>query len=336
MGIPFTGAAGEEFAEVGRGIRLCLERFGDPAGPPVLLVAGLGQQLHAWPTDLCTALTDEGFAVVRFDNRDSGRSTHVDLPPPGPWQLLTGRFDRRQYHLGDMARDVVGLLDALELPDAHLVGMSLGGMVAQTVAAHFPSRVRSLTSLISATGAPRQGRIALSTWPLLLGAPPADRAAAADAAVRVYRHIGSHGFGVDEAWVRAEAEASWDRDPGASAAAGSGRQMAAVYAVGDRTAELAGVRAPTLVVHGDRDRMVDPGGGRATARAIAGARLVTVSGMGHDLPEAVRPRIAGLIRDHARAADAARATPTGPAGTPTVPPAAAGDTTRRTRAATPA
>ena len=302
MSASFTGAAREEFADTGRGITLCFERIGDPGGIPLVLISGLGQQLHAWPTRLCTLLAERGFAVHRFDNRDSGRSTHVELPPPSPWAMLTGRYDPRQYHLGDLARDTVGLLDALELPSAHLVGMSMGGMIGQTVAAHFPSRARSLVSLFSNTGAKRLGRPAWSTWPLLLGSPPKNRAAAADAAVRTYRHIGSHGFVFDEAWVRAEAEASWDRDPGDAAAAGVGRQMAAILSSGDRTRDLKTIRIPTLVVHGDLDRMVASSGGLATARAVPGARLVTVAGMGHDLPSAVWPRLADLIEENTRRA----------------------------------
>ena len=302
----------EEFADAGRGITLCYERIGDPDGEPLVLIAGLGQQLHSWPTGLCTQLADRGFAVVRFDNRDAGRSTHVAAEPPGPLAMLTGRPRPHGYHLGDLARDTVGLLDALGLERAHLAGMSMGGMIAQTVAAHFPSRVSSLASIMSTTGARRTGRPAWSTWPLLMAPGPAGRAAAAEAAVRAYRHIGSHGFPFDEAWVRAEAEASWDRDP--AGAAGAARQLAAIFATGDRTRELAGIGVPTVVIHGDRDRMVEPGGGVATARAIPGARLVTIAGMGHDLPAGAWPRIVDLVH-----ANACRAGTAATAVTSTVP-----------------
>ncbi|MEU9823253.1 alpha/beta fold hydrolase [Pseudonocardia alni] len=312
-GPPFTGAAHERLADVGRGVTLCFERIGDPGATPLLLVAGLGQQLHAWPTALCTELAEAGFTVYRFDNRDAGRSTHhPDQPPPGLWAMLTGRHGRDGYRLPDMARDTVGLIDALELGSVHLAGMSMGGMIAQTVAAHAPERVRSLSSLISTTGARDAGRLAWSTWPRMFAPPPGDRSAAGRAAVAFYRHIGAHGFDLDEDWIRAEAEASWDRDPGPSAAAGTGRQLAAILGSGDRTAELARIDVPTLVVHGDRDRMVHPSGGEATRRAIPGARAVTVAGMGHDLPHETWPRLVAEIRAVADEGERRRAAPAVP------------------------
>ena len=284
----------EVLADVGRGIEICYQQFGDPADPPVLLIAGLGQQLHSWPDDFVTALTTRGFSVTRFDNRDAGRSTHVNARPPGPVAMLRGR---NSYHLGDMARDTVGLMDAMGLVDAHLVGISMGGMIAQTIAAHYPGRVLTLTSIMSTTGAPRLGRPALSTWRRMLTArPPRTRAEAMDRAADMFGHIGSHGFPFDERTVRDAAGIAWDRDP---TNGGIVRQLAGIFASGDRTAELAHVDVPALVIHGDRDRMVHPTGGAATARAIPGARLATIDGLGHDLPVGAWARVIDLITEHA-------------------------------------
>lgn len=286
----------EAVVAVGRGIELCHDGFGDPADPAVVLVAGLGQQKHTWPEEFATTLAAHGYRVIRFDNRDVGRSTHADFPPPKPLAVLRGGSDARQYHLGDMARDTVGLLDALGYRDAHLVGVSMGGMIAQTVAAHHPRRIRTLTSIMSTTGAPRIGRPARSTWLRMATArPPRNRLEAVDGAVKMFRHIGSHGFPFDEDWVRDKAGLAWDRDP---SSAGVTRQLAGIFASGDRTGELQHIDVPTLVIHGDRDRMVNPTGGAATADAIPGARLETIAGMGHDLPVGAWGRIIDLITDH--------------------------------------
>jgi len=296
----------EAVVDVGRGIELCYQQIGDPADPPLLLIAGLGQQWHSWPDDFTAALAGRGYCVTRFDNRDAGRSTHMPYRPPNPVAMFRGRS---RYHLGDMARDTVGLLDALGCADAHLVGISMGGMIAQTVAAHYPGRVRTLTSIMSTTGAPRLGRPALSTWRrMLFSRPPRTRAEAVDRAVDMFSHIGSHGFPFDEQAVRDYAGIAWDRDP---SPAGIARQLAAIFASGDRTAELRQIDVPTLVIHGDRDRMVHPTGGAATARVIPGARLETIVGLGHDLPVGAWPRIIDLIVEHATFPGLTPSTPAG-------------------------
>jgi len=289
----------EQFADVGNGISLAYEQLGDAGADPLILIAGLGQQLHSWPTAFCEQLATRGYRVVRFDNRDAGRSTHLDFRPPGRTAFLTGRWPTEQYGLTEMATDTVGLVDALGYPDAHLVGVSMGGMIAQTVTARYPRRVRTLTSIMSTTGAPRVGRPARSTWWRMARRPPRTRQAAVDRAVRFFRHIGSHGFPFDEAMIRELAGLAWDRDP---SSAGVGRQLAAIFHSGDRTAQLRPVTAPTLVIHGDRDRMVDPSGAVSTARAIAGARLETIRGMGHDLPKGAWSTLIDLIDAHARGA----------------------------------
>jgi pimeloyl-ACP methyl ester carboxylesterase len=289
----------ERTVDVGRGISLAYEEIGD--GEPLVLVAGLGQQLHSWPDELCSQLADRGYRVIRFDNRDVGRSTHIRFRPPSVGAIALRRWPPEQYDLSDMAADTVGLLDALGIENAHIVGVSMGGMIAQTVAAQSPERVRTLTSIMSNTGARKLGRPALSTWLMMAGRPARTRAEAQARAVRIFRHIGSHGFPFDEAKVRALAGVGWDRDP---SPAGVARQLAAIFRSGDRTSRLRSVTAPTLVIHGDRDRMVHPTGGAATARAIAGSRLETIAGMGHDLPRGAWPRLLDLIDSHARATTA--------------------------------
>ncbi len=298
-----TAAPVEEMVDVGGGMELCFVAEGDPAGVPLLLLAGLGQQLNVWPAELRDGLVERGFRVIRCDNRDVGRSGRASCPPPTARQFLTRRFSNAQYDLGAMFADTIGLLDALGIERAHLVGMSMGGMIAQGVAAREPGRVLSLTSIMSTTGAPRMGRPAPSTW-LRLAAPPAStRDGQAKAVVGMMRHVGSHGFPFEEDAVRAVALEAFDRS-GGPGAAGVARQLAAIMKSGDRSAEVARIHTPTLVIHGDRDRMVNPSGGRATAKAIPGARLKVMKGMGHDLPSGVRAQLVEEIAAHAEGAAA--------------------------------
>ncbi|MEV6824673.1 alpha/beta hydrolase [Amycolatopsis sp. NPDC051102] len=290
----------EQIADAGRGISLAYERIGDTGAEPLVLVAGLGQQLHSWPDAFCAKLAERGYEVIRFDNRDAGRSTHSRFRPPSLFGMLAGRFPAQQYDLTDMAADTAGLFDALDIETAHIAGVSMGGMISQTTAALHPHRIRTLTSIMSTTGSRLIGRPALSTWRLMGAKPPKSREEAVESAVRMFRHIGSHGFPFDEAFVRELAGTGWDRDP---TSGGVGRQLAAIMKSGNRTPLLRRITAPTLVIHGDRDRMVHPTGGAATARAIPGARLETVRGMGHDLPEGAWPTVLDLIDEHARSSD---------------------------------
>jgi pimeloyl-ACP methyl ester carboxylesterase len=294
----------EEFCDVGRGVTLCYEGFGDPDDTPILLIMGLATQMIAWHEDFCAELADRGFYVVRFDNRDIGRSTHFGFRPPSLRQMLRRRLNPEQYPLSDMAEDTAELMRKLEIAPAHVVGASMGGMIGQMLAAEHPEVVRSLTSIMSTTGSRWHGQPALSVYPYLLRPPPRDRDGYIERSAEVFGLVGSTGFPRDEQYIRDRAGRSYDR--GFDVRAG-GRQLGAIVASGDRTRKLAAIKAPTLVIHGTVDKMVRPSGGRATAKAIPDARLLMIEGMGHDLPRGVWPQIIDAVAEHARAADGSRA-----------------------------
>jgi pimeloyl-ACP methyl ester carboxylesterase len=289
----------ERFCDVGGGITLCYETFGDPGDPAALLIMGLGAQMVAWQEDFCEQLASRGLYVVRFDNRDIGRSTHLQGPPPSLLQLLRYSVSAR-YTLADMATDAVSLIDELEIDRAHVIGASMGGMIAQTLAARHPRRVRSLVSMMSSTGGRWVGRPALSSYAIFLRKAPTEREAFIEHATWLFAKIGSRGIPQDTEGVRRIAALSFDRELDRT---GAGRQLAAIIASGDRTSELGRVAAPTLVIHGTVDPLVSPSGGRATARAIPGAELTMIEGMGHDLPRVLWPRLLDALAGHAAAAD---------------------------------
>jgi pimeloyl-ACP methyl ester carboxylesterase len=294
---------GERLLDVGRGIELCCETFGDRADPPLVLVMGLGMQMVHWPLPLIAQLVEHGHHVVRFDNRDRGRSTHMSFPPPTPARLFTRRFGADQYTVEDMALDTVGLLDALELDSAHLIGVSMGGMIAQTVAASRPRRVRSLVSIMSTTGSRRAGQPRPSIYPLLLKPAPRERDAYVAHMLALLTAIGAPGDMLDTPEGRALVEASYARDPDPR---GTARQLAAILASGNRTPRLRAIAAPTLVIHGEQDPLVPASGGRATARAIPNARLMLVPQMGHGLPERLWPQLVDAVVEHVAAAERVR------------------------------
>lgn len=292
----------ELFCDLGGGISLCYETFGNSEDPPMLLIMGLGTQMIGWPDEFCAQLAGRGFYVVRFDNRDIGRSTRIRGRPPSVRQLVTRRIEPVLYTLADMAADAAGLMQELGLAPAHVVGASMGGMIAQTLAAQRPECVRSLVSIMSTTGNRWKGQPAFGVYRYLLRAAPEDRDAYIEYMTRTFEAIGSRGLPFDRDRVRDMIARSYDRgrDP-----AGPGRQLGAIIASGDRTAELRKIAVPTLVIHGSTDRMVAKSGGVATARAIPGARLMIIDGMGHDLPEAAWPRLVEGIAGHAQAVDRA-------------------------------
>ena len=290
----------EQFCDVGRGITLCYETFGAESHPTALLVMGLGTQMIAWQEDFCRQLAERDLHVVRFDNRDIGHSTHVAGRAPTIRELLMRSSRPARYDLGDMADDTAGLLRELELAPAHVIGASMGGMIAQTLAARHPRLVRSLVSIMSTTGSKRRGQPALSSYRIFLRRAPTTRAAFIEHMARVFDAIGSRGLPREPEEIRALAAASYDRDRDPAAA---GRQLAAIVASGDRTAELRRISTPTLVIHGTADRLVAPSGGRATARAIPGARLMRIPRMGHDLPRVLWPQIIDAIAEQAHRAD---------------------------------
>jgi pimeloyl-ACP methyl ester carboxylesterase len=265
------------------GIELEYEVFGE--GEPLLLVMGLGAQMILWADGFVDALVRRGFRVIRFDNRDSGLSTKVSTRVGDPRRLmarrLLGMAVPAPYTLRDMAGDAVGLLDHLGIASAHVVGASMGGMIAQTMAIDAPTRVKSLTSIMSSTGARRHMLSKPRAIGALLRPRPNDRAEAIEGAVAFFRTCGGTTHQPDYEWLRETAGRAFDR---AFNPAGFVRQLAAILASGSRREALARVRTPTTVIHGTVDPLVLPAGGVGTAKAIPGARFVPIEGMGHDLP----------------------------------------------------
>jgi pimeloyl-ACP methyl ester carboxylesterase len=280
---PSVTISPELFAPVSTGVELCYRTYGDPSGEPMLMVMGLASPLTWWDAELCSMLARRGYYVVTFDNRDVGRSTKV--PGRVTRGMLTRAFFglpvRAPYSMRDLARDAVALLDRLDIDSAHLVGVSMGGMIVQTVAVEEPERVRSLTSIMSTTGGRLVGWQNPRLFPALLKPLRPGREAYADSSLAMERLIGSPGYRRPEESIREMAGETYDRGISPS---GSVRQMLAILTQPDRTARLRELQVPALVVHGLADRMVHVSGGRATAAAISGAELLLVDGMGHDLP----------------------------------------------------
>lgn len=284
-------------------IDMAYEQRGDPAHPTVLLVMGLAAQLVNWPLGFLDALVQRGLHVVRFDNRDAGHSTHLrDAPPADLPAALGGDLSSASYNLSDMAADAVGLLDVLNVGAAHVVGASLGGAIAQTMAIEHPARVRSLTSMMSTTGDMAVGQCHPATFTSVFGGPRArTREEVVARALRIVPIIGSPAFPTDLATVAETAGLAYDRDHDVAAIV---RQAVASVASGDRTASLHALDVPALVLHGLADTMCDPSGGRATAAAMPGAELVLVEGWGHNIPPGLWERIADHIAEVVRRGEA--------------------------------
>jgi pimeloyl-ACP methyl ester carboxylesterase len=286
-------------------VELCYERFGDAGDPTLVLVHGLGSSLATWDERFVHMLLDQGFSVVVFDTRDAGRSTILDDAPPFDMAAaLRGDRSVVSYTLDDMADDLSGLLRALELRRAHLVGVSMGAMIAQLTTIRHPDQVMSLCSVMSTTGAPDVGLPSAAAGAVLTRRPAEGRQGFVDQELENQTVIGSarHEL-VDLEWRRAKYERIYDHGVHPR---GSGRQLMAILASGDRTDRLRAVTVPTLVVHGDADPLVDVSGGEATARAVPGAELLIVPGMGHELPPATWPTVVAAIAANARRAERAR------------------------------
>ena len=282
-------------APVSTGVELCYQTFGSPDDEPLLLVMGLGGPLTWWDEALCRMLAEDGFHVVRFDNRDAGRSSRLRgrVSNGALVRAFTGLPARAPYTLDDMAADGLGLLDHLGIDSAHVAGVSMGGMIAQTMAIAAPRRVRSLTSIMSTTGRRTVGWQHPSLLVPMLSGSRTDKQAYVERSVRLWSAIGSPGYPMDEQEMRTRAEETYEHGVSQT---GTMRQVMAILTQTDRGPRLRGLRVPSLVVHGTADKMVHVSGARATAAAIPGAELVLVDGMGHDLPSALFPTFAAGIR----------------------------------------
>lgn len=287
---------GDKFYALPDGRRICYRSYGAEENPVLVLIVGLGLQLTYWPQSLIDGLVSQGLRVITLDNRDSGKSFFTDVKPP----TIIQQFFRKKtdgYDLGCMADDVVGLMDGLQLESVHLAGMSMGGMIAQTLAARHPHRVKSLTSIFSTTGSLKVGQPAFKTILQLIRRPPRSQQESVQAYVDIMRLIGSS-LEWNERELRDYAAQAWERGGGERNNLGTSRQIGAIINSGDRTAELRQIRCNSLIIHGDKDLMVAPSGGYATACAIAGAKLVLLPGMGHDIPRSLIDTLLSLMLGH--------------------------------------
>lgn len=286
------------------GIEIEYDEFGSRDAPAILLVMGLGMQLITWREPFCRLLADAGYRVIRYDNRDTGLSTrfgHLRTPaiPTVVFRGLLGMRQKVAYTLSDMAMDAVGLLDALKVERAHVVGVSMGGMIGQILAAKHAERVHSLTSIMSTSGHRSLPRPQKEVRQHIFRARPADasREEVVAYAMRTIELIGSPRYPTDEATIRAHAEEAYDR---AYYPQGILRHVGAIIADGSRRGRLRAIRRPSLVVHGTDDPLVPVEGGMDTAEHIPDARLELIPGMGHNLPEGLYEQLVDLITSHAR------------------------------------
>ncbi|TMJ50117.1 MAG: alpha/beta hydrolase [Alphaproteobacteria bacterium] len=288
------------------GIDICYEIFGEASAEPMLLIMGLGAQMIHWDDDFCRQLAARGFRVIRFDNRDIGKSSKLSGGKRlTPIELLKLRFLKMPiaapYRLGDMAQDTIGLMDALGIKSAHLVGASMGGMIAQEIAISFPQAVRSLTSIMSTTGNPKVPPPSREATAVLMAPPPATKEEYFVRFAQTWKILRVGSFPEDEALDRSRAERTYERGLNP---AGVGRQLRAILASGSRKERLRAVKAPTLVIHGTVDPLVRAEAGKDTAASIPGARLLMIEGMGHALPIPMWPQIIDAIDKHAHGAAA--------------------------------
>ena len=289
------------------GIQIEYETFGNDSYPPLLLIMGVGCQMILWPDEFCDMLANRGHYVIRFDNRDAGLSSKFEeAGVPDIMEVMSsvlqGEEVETPYTLDDMADDTIGLLDSLNIETAHVCGLSMGGMIAQVVAYRYPARVLSLLSIMSTTGNPELPQGTPEALAVLFDPVPADREANIEYNVKVQQTIGSPGFPFDEDWMRDLAARCYDR---CFCPQGTVRQTAAIFAHGNRKPSLAGITAPTLVIHGSEDPLLPVEGGKDTKESIPGAELLIIDGMGHDLPREVWPQLVDAIAAHTQKASKA-------------------------------
>jgi pimeloyl-ACP methyl ester carboxylesterase len=284
------------------GIDIEYDEFGNASDPALLLIMGFTAQMTAWDEEFCRMLSAEGFRVIRFDNRDCGLTTKFEGgPDPDIAAAMSGDASSAAYAIEDMADDAAGLLDALGIAKAHIVGASMGGFIAQTVAIRHPDKTLSLCSIMSSTGDRTVGEPTPDAMSALLQPVPTSREEAIERGLGVSKIIGSPGYPTPEDKIRARSGRAYDRQ---FYPAGNARQLVAIMAQQDRTEALGSVKVPSLVIHGGSDPLVQPSGGEATAKAIPGAELLIIEGMGHDLPEQIWPEVVDAIVANARKAGA--------------------------------
>ena len=298
--MPPTDRTAPEWVDA-NGVRLCHDTFGDAAAPPLVLIMGLAAQMIAWDDAFCAQLAARGYRVIRFDNRDIGLSTHLDaagVPDVGAalTAAMQGKPVNAPYRLEDMALDTVGLLDALRIDRAHIVGASMGGAIAQALALHHASRVRTLTSIMATSGGPGLPPPTPEAMAVLMKPTPADFESYAQSYAQTWKVLRAGSFPEDEARDRGRAEENFARG---LHPAGVARQLAAILASGSRQSALASITVPTLVIHGDADPLVPLACGLDVAHRVPGARLAVMEGMGHALPISFWPRIIDAIAAHA-------------------------------------
>ncbi|MHA2295673.1 MAG: alpha/beta fold hydrolase [Candidatus Hodarchaeales archaeon] len=292
---------GEETIVKVNGIEICYDTFGDSTNPTMLLVMGLGSQMVLWEEAFCEELA-KTYYVVRFDNRDVGLSTKLDdAGIPNPMELMMtlqqGESIKVPYLLKDMADDAIGLLDALKIKTAHVVGASMGGMIVQTMAINHPDRINTLTSIMSSTGNPELPQPEPEALEILTATPPDNRDEYIEESVKAWQFLNGPKYPLDEERIKERSGLVFDR---CYYPAGSARQLAAILASGSRKEDLKKVKIPTLVIHGKDDPLVPVEGGKDTVESIPGAKLMIIEGMGHNIPPQVAPRIIEAITQHAR------------------------------------
>jgi pimeloyl-ACP methyl ester carboxylesterase len=288
------------------GVEIVYDTFGESSAPPLLLIQGLGMPMIGWDEEFCEALAGRGYWVIRFDNRDAGLSTQFDSAGAPDVRALSQGMARGEgiqapYTLDDMADDALGLVDVLNVASGHVVGVSMGGMIAQVMAIRHPERVRTLTSIMSSTGAGGPPRPKAEAQWILFTPTPTERDAYIEHSVRVWRMLNGSGFSFDENRARARAGRIFERGLNP---AGTARQLVAIWASGSRKAALNSLTVPTLVIHGDADPLIPVEYGIDTANSIPGAELVIVKGMGHSLPPVAVPQIIDAVARHACRVDA--------------------------------